>query len=62
MTIAIKKAKLTIVAEGCLDCGTHYSFAWITVKAVAVQVEGRTFSLDICRCGDCQKKLNQATP
>lgn len=62
MIIAIKKAKLTIVAEGCLECGTHYSFAWFKVKSVDIQVDTRTFSLDICRCGNCQKKFNVTTP
>lgn len=55
MTIPFKKAKLVIVAEGCIDCGTQYSSGWFIAKEVRIQVENRTMSLDLHRCSDCNR-------
>ena len=54
------KSKVTIDVEGCVDCGTRWSSGWFNAETLGVAVGGKTDTITLFRCKDCQDKLTKA--
>lgn len=54
MTIKYGKAKLKLLSEGCIDCGTAHAEKWISAKKVEIVVGKKKFATFVHRCGVCQ--------
>jgi len=52
----IGKAKITLRADGCIDCGTTWEARWETARVVSVVIDGRSLTLTLHRCGNCAAK------
>lgn len=52
----IGKSRITLRAEGCIDCGAKWCHRWETARVVKVVIDGRETALGLNRCGDCAAK------
>ncbi len=52
----IGRAKITLRAEGCTDCGTKWYRRCEVARVVEVVIDGKRLGLEIHRCGDCAAK------
>lgn len=50
------KAKVTVKAAGCVDCGTEYSHDWEVARIIPVTIGKHVGEITIHRCGDCMAK------
>jgi hypothetical protein len=53
LTFAFGKTKVRVEVEGCVSCGTRWSWRWGSEREVAVQVGGQRSSVSLPKCGDC---------
>jgi len=58
MKVNIKKAKIEISVEGCIDCGDRWSWGWFDAKEVPITIGTCTETVTIHRCGECEHKRN----
>ncbi len=62
----IGKAKIDVVARGCIDCGAEHASGWTTARLVTfkgVDSNGRKVGMAavwVSRCADCQAKKRSA--
>lgn len=49
----VKKAKISIDVEGCLECGTNWSSDWTVERNVEIVVGAKKKTISIYICADC---------
>ena len=47
------KAKVRVEVEGCMCCGTLWSWRWGVAKEIAIQVGERRAVISLAKCGEC---------
>jgi ferredoxin-like protein FixX len=50
----IGNARVTIGVEGCVECGSVASNAWVMDRRVPIQVGAKTEYVNVYRCGRCE--------
>jgi len=56
MITRIGKSRIELRVEGCIKCGTLWSFRWEKIREVPVQIGLWHGAIDLNVCGDCLEK------
>ena len=59
LTFTFGKAKVRVEVEGCVSCGTRWSWRWGVDREVVVQVDGQRGVIGLPKCGDCLSQGEQ---
>lgn len=58
-TFRFGKAKVSVDAKGCVDCGTEHSSGWHDARRVIIHCGTRCDEVMVHRCADCEAKMKR---
>jgi len=61
MNMHIKKAKIEVAVEGCIECGTRGSSGWQIERIVPVVIGNKRGEITLHICADCIRRRESET-